>query len=41
MAERVRKLFMKVAEDGASGYGMAQMLNQRGLRTRQGGVPVF
>ena len=27
---------MKVAEEGASGYAMAQMLNQRGLRTRQG-----
>lgn len=35
-AEWVREVFMKVAEEGASGYAMAQMLNQRGLRTRQG-----
>ena len=32
----VREVFTKVAEEGASGYAMAQMLNQRGLRTRQG-----
>ena len=35
-AEWVREVFTKVAEEGASGYAMAQMLNQRGLRTRQG-----
>ena len=35
-AEWVREVFIKVAEEGASGYAMAQMLNQRGLRTRQG-----
>ena len=32
----MREVFTKVAEEGASGYAMAQMLNQRGLRTRQG-----
>lgn len=32
----VWEVFTKVAEEGASGYAMAQMLNQRGLRTRQG-----
>lgn len=32
----VQEVFTKVAEEGASGYAMAQMLNQRGLRTRQG-----
>ena len=32
----VREVFTKVAEEGASGYAVAQMLNQRGLRTRQG-----
>ena len=35
-AEWVREVFIKVAEEGASGYAMAQILNQRGLRTRQG-----
>lgn len=35
-AEWGREVFTKVAEEGASGYAMAQMLNQRGLRTRQG-----
>ena len=32
----VREVFTKVAEEGASGYAVAQMLNQRWLRTRQG-----
>ena len=32
----VREVFEKVAKEGASGYAMAQMLNERGLRTRQG-----
>ena len=32
----VREVFEKVANEGASGYAMAQMLNERGLRTRQG-----
>lgn len=32
----VREVFEKVANEGASGYAMAQMLNNRGLRTRQG-----
>lgn len=35
-AEWVKEVFHKVAEEGASGYAMAQMLNDRGLRTRQG-----
>ena len=29
-------MFEKVANEGASGYAMARMLNERGLRTRQG-----
>ena len=32
----VREVFEKVANEGASGYAMARMLNERGLRTRQG-----
>lgn len=32
----VREVFEKVANEGASGYAMARMLNARGLRTRQG-----
>ena len=32
----VRDVFEKVANEGASGYAMARMLNERGLRTRQG-----
>lgn len=32
----VREVFEKVANEGASGYAIARMLNQRGLRTRQG-----
>lgn len=32
----VREVFEKVAKEGASGYAMARMLNERGLRTRQG-----
>lgn len=35
-AEWVKEVFHKVAEEGASGYAMAQMLNDRGFRTRQG-----
>lgn len=35
-AKWVKEVFHKVAEEGASGYAMAQMLNDRGLRTRQG-----
>ena len=32
----VREVFEKVANEGASGYAMARMLNDRGLCTRQG-----
>ena len=32
----VREVFEKVANEGASGYAIARMLNERGLRTRQG-----
>ena len=32
----VQEVFEKVANEGASGYAMARMLNERGLRTRQG-----
>lgn len=32
----VRELFYKVVHEGASGYALAEMLNNRGLRTRAG-----
>ena len=32
----VRELFYKVIQEGASGYALAEMLNNRGLRTRAG-----
>ena len=32
----MREVFEKVANEGASGYAMARMLNDRGLCTRQG-----
>lgn len=32
----VKEVFEKIALDGASGYAVARMLNERGLRTRQG-----
>ena len=32
----VRELFYKVVNEGASGYALAEMLNNRGLRTRAG-----
>lgn len=32
----VREVFETVSNEGASGYAMARMLNDRGLRTRQG-----
>ena len=32
----VRELFYKVVHEGASGYSLAEMLNNRGLRTRAG-----
>ena len=32
----MREVFEKVANEGVSGYAMARMLNERGLRTRQG-----
>ena len=35
-AEWVREVFEKVAREGISGYAMAHILNDRGIRTRQG-----
>ena len=32
----VRELFYKVIQEGTSGYALAEMLNNRGLRTRAG-----
>ena len=32
----VRELFYKVVHEGASGYALAEILNNRGLRTRAG-----
>ena len=35
----VRELFYKVVNEGASGYALAEMLNNRGLRTRGSQIP--